>query len=216
MGAAPVTPTKITPHRPIALGFRRSTPDSPAYTDSTMPSWRAPTVRSGFVVAMLPLLSTRSLADEVVRQLRSLNQLPSTVARSGRCSSSVAPEDGVGHEAAHDPVGRVDDLADLEVAGQRAEDVGVRAREAALAAEVVDHRPDRGARRLHEVGLDPGRRVPARVVHARGERARRPPQLRRGQLRVAHHADAHARAHRALEAGDRDLAVTLRGVRVAE
>src|SRR3954447_20918805 len=82
MGAAPVTPTKITPHKPMALGFRRSTPDSPAYTDSTVPSWRAPTVRSGLVVAMLPLLSTRSLADEVVRQLASLNQLARSEART--------------------------------------------------------------------------------------------------------------------------------------
>src|SRR5215213_5311876 len=56
MGAAPVTPTKITPQRPMALGLSRSTPDEPAYTDSTVPSWRAPTPGSGLVVAMLPLL----------------------------------------------------------------------------------------------------------------------------------------------------------------
>src|SRR4051794_39140310 len=199
----------------MAFGLRRSTPESPAYTDSTVPSWRAPTPESGLVVAMLPLLSTRSLAHEVVRQLASLNQLLPAVARTPRRASLLAPEDGVGHEAAHDPVRRVDDLADLEVAGERAEDVGVRPREAALAPEVVDHRPHRGSRGLHEIGLHPGRRVPARVVDPRGQRARRPPQLRRGDVRVAHDADPHPRPHRALEPRDRHLAVALRRVRVA-
>src|SRR3954466_2591126 len=56
MGAAPVTPTKITPHRPIAFGFRRSTPESPAHTDSTGPSCRTPTPRPRRVVAIAPLL----------------------------------------------------------------------------------------------------------------------------------------------------------------
>jgi len=41
IGAAPVTATKITPIRPIAFGFRRSTPESATVTDSTMPSWWA-------------------------------------------------------------------------------------------------------------------------------------------------------------------------------
>src|SRR3954467_313543 len=63
MGAAPVTPTKITPHRPMAFGFSRSTPESPAYTDSTVPSGRTATVGSGSVVAMTPLLLDASPAD---------------------------------------------------------------------------------------------------------------------------------------------------------
>src|SRR4051794_30846838 len=38
IGAAPVTPTKMTPHRPIAFGLSRSTPESATENDSTVPS----------------------------------------------------------------------------------------------------------------------------------------------------------------------------------
>ena len=46
-------------------------------------------------------------------------------------------EDAAGHVERHDPVRRVDDLADLQVAGRAAEDVGL------AAGEIVG---DRGSR----------------------------------------------------------------------
>src|SRR5215218_8550490 len=56
IGAAPVTATKITPMRPTAFGFRRSTPASATDTDSIMPGWRTSTLGSGWVVDIDPLL----------------------------------------------------------------------------------------------------------------------------------------------------------------
>ena len=55
IGAAPVTPTKITPHRPIAFGLRRSTPESAAENDSTVPSRDTWTGGPGCVVDMRSL-----------------------------------------------------------------------------------------------------------------------------------------------------------------
>src|SRR6188472_940092 len=70
IGAAPVTPTKITPHRPIAFGLSRSTPESATETDSTIPSWVARIREPGSVVDMeLPLSSGRlsaKLSDRLV------------------------------------------------------------------------------------------------------------------------------------------------------
>src|SRR3954453_5559552 len=55
IGAAPVTPTKITPQRPIAFGLRRSTPDSATENDSTVPSRDTWTGGPGWVVDMRSL-----------------------------------------------------------------------------------------------------------------------------------------------------------------
>src|SRR5215475_11828458 len=69
IGAAPVTPTKITPHRPTAFGLSRSTPDSSTVKDSTVPGWVTPI---GCVFAMRSLVSLHrtKLSDK----LRALNQ----------------------------------------------------------------------------------------------------------------------------------------------
>src|SRR6201995_5136147 len=70
IGAAPVTPTKMTPHRPIAFGLSRSTPDSATEKDSTVPGWVTPI---GCVFAMrslVSLLGRTKLSDK----LRALNQ----------------------------------------------------------------------------------------------------------------------------------------------
>src|SRR3954464_2763220 len=116
MGAAPVTPTKITPHRPMALGFRRSTPESPAYTDSTVPSWRAPIPESGLVVAMLPLTLQAVLRGQSCPTTAGAIEPSRPRARKHWARSSAAVlEHGVGHEAAHDPVKCFQDLADLLV-----------------------------------------------------------------------------------------------------
>src|SRR5829696_5997221 len=112
MGAAPVTATKITPANPTAFGFRRSTPESAADTDSTIPSWRTSSLGSGLVLDIVPLLLYVVLADEVVRQQTSAD---STIGMTGwQARGGGAREDRLGHEAADDPVRRVDDLADLE------------------------------------------------------------------------------------------------------
>src|SRR5215211_4713388 len=76
IGAAPVTATKITPHIPTALGLRRSTPEAPAYTDSTAPSWRTSSSGSGgLMVAMRPLLL-------VARLLRKTTELSDSFGHS--------------------------------------------------------------------------------------------------------------------------------------
>src|SRR5690349_2594067 len=70
IGAAPVTPTKMTPHRPIAFGLSRSTSDSATEKDSMVPGW---VTSIGCVFAMRSLVSLDP--DKVVRQLcPALNQ----------------------------------------------------------------------------------------------------------------------------------------------
>src|SRR5215208_5697137 len=74
IGAAPVTATKITPHSPMAFGFRRFV--SPANTDSTVPSCRVSTLGSGLVVDIAPLFSTRSLAGKLSYDFQDSTTLP--------------------------------------------------------------------------------------------------------------------------------------------
>src|SRR6476620_10776437 len=71
IGAAPVTPTKMTPHRPIAFGLSRSTPDSSTEKDSMVPGWVTPI---GCVFAMRSLVSPTP--DEVVRQAACIEPVP--------------------------------------------------------------------------------------------------------------------------------------------
>src|SRR5581483_11651460 len=121
IGAAPVTAKKITPQIPTAFGFRRSTPASPTNTDSTVPSCRTSTCPSGCVVAIPHVLSLAprpKLSDSFV-----IEPVATNVVNPRRSCSSL--EDRVGHEAPDDPVGRIDDLADLQIARERAQDVGV-------------------------------------------------------------------------------------------
>src|SRR3954463_1602884 len=89
MGAAPVTPTKITPHRPMAFGFSRSTAESPAYTDSTVPSCRAATPGSGLVVDIAPLFLDAIPRRQVVLRLSRFNHLAPTEARNPAASLHV-------------------------------------------------------------------------------------------------------------------------------
>src|SRR3954451_23485659 len=69
IGAAPVTPTKITPHRPIAFGLSRSTPDSATENDSMVPGWVTP-IGCVFAIRSLVSLQRTKLSDK----LRALNQ----------------------------------------------------------------------------------------------------------------------------------------------
>src|SRR5215210_6968754 len=118
-----------------------------------MPSWRTSTPESGLVVAMLPLLYAVPRGQSCPTACV-IEPSGSRRGNSWAASRIAALEDRIGHEAADDPIRRVDDLADLQVAGERAQDVGVRARQSPFAPEVVDHRPHGLARRLHQVGLD--------------------------------------------------------------
>src|SRR5215467_11120122 len=63
---------------------------------------------------------------------------PGAVTR-GRLMRPRSREDALGDEGGHDPVRGVHDLADLEIGGHAADDVGLLARESALAYEVIDH-----------------------------------------------------------------------------
>src|SRR5829696_637186 len=96
MGAAPVTATKITPHRPTAFGFRRSTPESPANTDSTVPSWRTSTSGPGSMVDMLPPLLDTGPLGQVVLRLAPLNHLLPPVARTGRRHAAAPRKTALG------------------------------------------------------------------------------------------------------------------------
>src|SRR3954451_10730472 len=75
IGAAPVTPTKITPQRPIAFGLSRSTPDSATENDSTVPVWVTST---GCVFDMRSLVSLLrpTVGGQVVRQLCRIEPVP--------------------------------------------------------------------------------------------------------------------------------------------
>src|SRR3954470_19292647 len=80
-------------------------------------------------------------------------------------------EDGLGKQRADDVLAAVDDLGDLEVDDQAAEQVRVLGAQAVVPAEVVDHRPDGVLRGDVEVGVDAGGPVEAAGVDTRGERA---------------------------------------------
>ena len=74
---------------------------------------------------------------------------------------------------------RVDDLGDLEVDDEAAEQVGVLAREAVGRGQVVDHRPRRVLRGRVEVAADAGGAVERAVVDGGRQRAGRGAVLRR-------------------------------------
>src|SRR4051794_34163550 len=63
IGAAPVTPTKITPHRPIAFGLSRSTPESATENDSTVPGWVTSTGCVFDMRSLVSLLPEPKLSD---------------------------------------------------------------------------------------------------------------------------------------------------------
>src|SRR6266508_5961547 len=101
---------------------------------------------------------------------------------AGRLSMPTldSDEDIFGQEGRNDPVGRVHDLTDLEVGGDRAEDVSLLARESALGDQVLDHIARGLLGRGEEIGaVSRCGEVRARA-HARGQRPARA-QLRLGQ-----------------------------------
>ena len=135
-------------------------------------------------------------------------------ARSDRRRRSQ--EDRLGQERRHDPVGRVHDLADLEIDGHRADDVGLLAAEAALLA--------RCGRSCS--GSPAGRRRRGRGRwrwwRYHGPGARPPPAGRRcAELRLGAAAGRGCRPKRSvtlrahLDRGDAHLAVALGAVGVA-
>src|SRR5262245_16331011 len=81
-------------------------------------------------------------------------------------------EDALGDEGGYDPVGRVHDLADLEVGSHAADDVGLLTRESALAHEVIDHVEHRPLGGGEEIGAVRGGGVPRPRVGTRREAAR--------------------------------------------
>src|SRR5258705_11697163 len=88
--------------------------------------------------------------------------------------SRASDEDRFGQERRDDPVGRVDDLADLEIDGHAADDVRVLAAEPALGREMVDHVADRLLSAHEEVGARGGRDEARAAIGRRQERAARP------------------------------------------
>src|SRR6266508_4024177 len=87
-------------------------------------------------------------------------------------------EDIFGQEGRNDPVGRVHDLADLEVGGDRAEDVSLLARESALGDQVLDHIARGLLGRREEIGaVGGGGEMRAAVVTSRQRPARAEPGL---------------------------------------
>ena len=109
----------------------------------------------------------------------------------------------------------VDDLEDLEVAGQAAEHVRVARLEPVALGQQRDHVAHGDPRTLHEVVGDAHRAVVAAGVRARRERPGRRREPGAGGGAVLN-VEAQARAHRALDRRHADLAVALRGVRVAD
>src|SRR5687767_8321059 len=102
--------------------------------------------------------------------------------RRGAMSSFTATlsEDRFGQKGRHDPVRRVDDLADLQIDRDRRHDVRLLAAEPALLYEVVDHVADRLLGGGEEVGTVRGGGVVRGAVGRAIERAARA-QLRLGQ-----------------------------------
>src|SRR4029077_7161249 len=116
----------------------------------------------------------------------------------GAARARDSREDGFGQTRRHDPVRRVDDLADLEVDRDAAEDIGLLAAEPALLDQVVDHVADRllrvgeeirPVRRRHVAGaaLESGEDRPARPESRLAEASARLEAESQGDLR--HHLD---------------------------
>src|SRR5215467_4790568 len=109
------------------------------------------------------------------------------IARAGR-----SREDGFGEKRRHDPVRRVDDLADFQIDGDAAEDVRLFAAEPALLDEVLDHVADRLLGVGEEVGAV-GRRDVARSALER--RRNRPARAEARLAESASGLEAEAERH---------------------
>src|SRR5882672_478081 len=105
-------------------------------------------------------------------------------------------EDSLGEKRRHDPVRGVDDLADLEIDGDAAEDVGLFAAEAALFDQVVDHVADGLLGAGEEIGTVGGRYVARPALDGRGDRPAGPePWLRESAPGFEPEAERHLRHH---------------------
>ena len=113
-------------------------------------------------------------------------------------------------------VRHVDDLADPQVDGDAAQQVGLDRVEPVLAAEPVDHPPDRVAGRGQQVRARSRRWRSAGPIgsSAFGSGAAR--NSGPGDVDVLAHGEADRRPHRRLDGGPADLAVALRRVAVAD
>src|SRR3954454_19245767 len=193
---------------PIAMAANRNASGT---ARPTRPAGATPLSAIAAVGAMIPT------EIAIASQNRSSRRSPPRAWSSGTTASlaiSASLEDRVGHEAADDPVRRVDHLVDAQVADDAGDGVGLLAAEPAALLEVGDRRPHRVARRLEQVGTDARAHVEAarlRAVRASGQR-----QLRGVDGEVAPQAQPQYHVHPALDRGPADLAVALAGVRVAD
>src|SRR5487761_19473 len=125
-------------------------------------------------------------------------------------------EDAQGHIEGDPEVWLVHDLADTEVAGQAAQDIGVFAIQAMIRSQPGDGVAHRMARVLHQVRAQCAHRVIAARIAARLERRRW------GQKVVApgpqgpalDHVEPERERHRAFDSGNADLAISLRAVAI--
>src|SRR2546426_5756482 len=77
-------------------------------------------------------------------------------------------EDSPRHRHGHHPVRDIDDLADLEVAGNAADGVRLVQAQALIAHQPLDHRPHRMLGVRHQIRPDPGRLVETLGPHLWG------------------------------------------------
>src|SRR6266545_2583426 len=103
----------------------------------------------------------------------------------------------------HAPVPRVDNLADPQIAGLAAQDVGILAIQSFLAAEPDDHVAHGVLRVLHQIWADRGSNEVAFLVVLRLDRTGRGVELvaPRAQAATLQHVEAQAELHRALDSG---------------
>src|SRR5882724_13589496 len=124
-------------------------------------------------------------------------------------------EDGLGKKRRYDPVGRVDDLADLEVDRDAAEDVGLLAAEPPLLDEMLDHVADRLLSAGEEIRAVCRGHVAGAPLERGHERSAGPEaRLAKAPPRLEAEAERDARHH--LDRRDAHLTVALRRVRVAD
>src|SRR5262249_19645633 len=132
------------------------------------------------------------------------------IARAGR-----SREDGFGEKRRDDPVRRVDDLADLQIDGDAAENIGLLAAEPALLDEVLDHVADRLLGVGEEIGAVRRGDVARAALECRGDGAARPePRLAESAAGLEPEAQGYLRHH--LDRGHADLAVALGRVGIAD
>ena len=134
-----------------------------------------------------------------------------------RSRAGSVNEHGVRHETADDPVRRVHDFGDLQVAGQRAQHVGICARQARVRARGgrSSTAPPSGALSIRSDSTPVVAYQPA-SVHAWRERPRRAAQRRRRQRVAVLDRHPDRRSHGTFDTRDRDFAVTLGGVGIAD